>query len=555
MTIAAPAPEVRDDYLSVGAGPFVGHWQIDDAGEVAVWVAGALKILGTDYSVSGVGGSFFSVTLSVAPPTNTPVTLLRSQTLAQQSGYSPGEKFPARRVEKDFDKAIKICQMFGEKFRRVVSFAVTSLKQDIFMDDPVDTKFAYYDGATNKIKWATVAPAGTLPDPVTIARGGTGATTAAAARTALAVPGLTTVNAFTQRQDFGRGVDVASATALTPGSDGNYFHVTGVTTITSIAGAPAGSMLFLRFTGALTLTHGATLILPTSANILTAANDTAVFISDAPGTWRCIGYMRASGQSLAASTTPLGALVGLVVSNSAGDPTNDIDISAGAVTDDNATLTSRVTMILPAGITKQLDALWAVGTNQGMRDTGAIADGTWHLFVIMRSDTGVVDAIASASPTAPLMPTSYDKKWRFLSITREGGVITPISHDGDVVLRKASKLDVDAPNPGIAAVLYPLSVPTGIKVIALFNIIYAQAGTSHGIYVSSPDQNDEQTSVSAAPLESVSGSGVSSAGAGGFLRVRTDTLGRIRIRQNASAAGDFVRVALLGYEDYKRRSG
>jgi hypothetical protein len=53
------------------------------------------------------------------------------------------------------------------------------------------------------------------------------------------------------------------------------------------------------FSGALILTHNATsLILPTGANITTAAGDTAVFLSLGSGNWRCVEYMRASGAAL-----------------------------------------------------------------------------------------------------------------------------------------------------------------------------------------------------------------------------------------------------------------
>jgi hypothetical protein len=45
----------------------------------------------------------------------------------------------------------------------------------------------------------------------------------------------------------------------------------------------------------LTLTHNATsLILPGATNITTAANDTALLISEGSGNWRCWSYTRAA---------------------------------------------------------------------------------------------------------------------------------------------------------------------------------------------------------------------------------------------------------------------
>jgi hypothetical protein len=93
-----------------------------------------------------------------------------------------------------------------------------------------------------------------------------------------------------------KGADVASAGALTLGSDGNYFDITGTTTITSIATKGIGTIVHLHFDGALTLTHDAAdLVLPGAADITTAAGDEATFIEYATGDWRCINYQKAIG--------------------------------------------------------------------------------------------------------------------------------------------------------------------------------------------------------------------------------------------------------------------
>lgn len=70
--------------------------------------------------------------------------------------------------------------------------------------------------------------------------------------------------------------------------------VTGTTTITGLGTATAGTMRNVSFAGALTLTHNATsLILPTGANITTAAGDYAYFLSLGSGNWRCLSYLPA----------------------------------------------------------------------------------------------------------------------------------------------------------------------------------------------------------------------------------------------------------------------
>ena len=99
---------------------------------------------------------------------------------------------------------------------------------------------------------------------------------------------------------WSQGADVASTGALPVLTDGNYFDVTGTTAITSInTTGGVGTLIKLHFDGALTLTHHATdLILPSGANITTAAGDEAEFIEYAAGDYRCTNYSKASGEAV-----------------------------------------------------------------------------------------------------------------------------------------------------------------------------------------------------------------------------------------------------------------
>jgi hypothetical protein len=98
-----------------------------------------------------------------------------------------------------------------------------------------------------------------------------------------------------------QGSDVASSGTISIG-EGGYFNITGTTTITDIdfATDKAGRKAWVKFAGILTLTHnGSTLILPTGANITTAAGDTACFVSEGSDAVRCVSYNRASGAAVA----------------------------------------------------------------------------------------------------------------------------------------------------------------------------------------------------------------------------------------------------------------
>lgn len=108
-----------------------------------------------------------------------------------------------------------------------------------------------------------------------------------------------------------RGTALPSAATVNIGAaTGEYLHITGSTTITAFDTAQAGTERIVVFDGALTLTHSATsLILPTAANITTAAGDAARFRSEGSGNWRCVGYTRADGSSLGGSRLQVGTAV------------------------------------------------------------------------------------------------------------------------------------------------------------------------------------------------------------------------------------------------------
>ena len=111
------------------------------------------------------------------------------------------------------------------------------------------------------------------------------------------------LNSNSHQIQWSKGADVASATALPVLTDGNYFDVTGTTAITSINTTKIGTIVKLHFDGILTLTHHATnLILPSAANITTAAGDEAEFIEYAPNDYRCTNYSRASGDPVTGGT-------------------------------------------------------------------------------------------------------------------------------------------------------------------------------------------------------------------------------------------------------------
>lgn len=86
----------------------------------------------------------------------------------------------------------------------------------------------------------------------------------------------------------------SSSTTDLLGSAALFCLISGTTTITSL-GTGTNRVKVARFSGALTLTHNATsLILPGGANIVTAAGDVMIVVSDGSSNARVVSYQRAA---------------------------------------------------------------------------------------------------------------------------------------------------------------------------------------------------------------------------------------------------------------------
>jgi hypothetical protein len=170
---------------------------------------------------------------------------------------------------------------------------------------------------------------------------------------------------------------------------------------------------------------------------------------------------------------------GLTLSNNGSDATNDIDIAVGSAASDG---TTPYLMTLASALTKRLDASWAVGTNQGGLDTGSIANTTYHVWLIQRSDTGVVDVLFSTSATSPTMPTNYDRKRRIGSILRESAAIVGFKQYNKRFLRNAPKIDSTVATAFTSETI-TLSIPAGIPVRPIFGSQLVLAASTNVVYL------------------------------------------------------------------------
>lgn len=357
---------------------------------------------------------------------------------------------------------------------------------------------------------------------------------------------------------------------------GDYVHVTGTNTITSLGTAAyAGDERTVIFDGALILTHNATTLqIPGGASITTAAGDRMQVRADTTANMIVTGYWRASGAAVFATQSANTVLAG-PSTGSAALPTfravTGFDLPlrsylAGctmSTAGSSATMTIAACqatdstnvqgMTLSSSISKTTSA-WTVGTGNGCLDSGAIANNTWyHFYLIMRTDTGVTDILCSTSASAPTMPASYTPKRRIgAGLTNGSAQWVLFSQTGDQFLWSVPVLDVSATNPGTSAVSRTLSVPTGVKVEAIINSEVLSTTVNPAWYLSSLDASDQAPSSTVSPL-ATQGTLTTNVRQYMHMRILTNTSAQIRSRLDASDGNVVLYIASLGWIDRRGR--
>jgi hypothetical protein len=239
-------------------------------------------------------------------------------------------------------------------------------------------------------------------------------------------------------------------------------------------------------------------------------------------------------------------LAGLTLSTAGSSAT--FSVAAGIAAD-----STNVDMLTLAASISKTTGAWAVGTGNGALDTGAIAASTWyHVWLIKRTDTSVVDVLVSLSATAPTMPTSYTEKRRIGSMKTNGSSQwTSFVQLGDEFLWGTSVLDVNVTTLGTTATLYTLSVPTSVQVRARCRGYVTGGSTFQAVLITSPDETSQAVNV---PVGN--GTGInpvaSAAQYFGELQVRTNTSGQVRAIANLASTN--LTVVTYGWFDDRGKS-
>jgi hypothetical protein len=249
--------------------------------------------------------------------------------------------------------------------------------------------------------------------------------------------------------------------------------------------------------------------------------------------------------SLPTIPPPRSYLAGLGLSTAGSSTT--FTVAAGSATD-----SANVDTITLASAMSKTTAAWAAGSgNGGLGPSVTLANSTWyHVHLIKNLSGPAVDVLFSNLASGPSLPGGYTEYRRLGSIlTNASGQWVLFSQNGDEFLFTVPMTDVNTSTLGTTASLFPLSVPTGIQVNALFRASISSATAGISILVTSPDETSSAVGTPAGNA-SLTNANTTSSGRMTF-NLRTDTSGRIRAVASA-AATTFV-VATYGWIDTRGR--
>ena len=276
----------------------------------------------------------------------------------------------------------------------------------------------------------------------------------------------------------------------------------------------------------------------------------------ASGTTADASQVNANFAALVSCANSNAALAGYLsgLQLSAAGSSSTFGIATGVATDS----TAAASMSLVTAYNKTTSS-WAVGSGVGSLDTGSIANNTWyHVFLIERTDTGVVDVLVSLSATTPTLPTSYTLSRRIGSMKTDGSARwIAFSQFGDQFIwasNVASVIDVNY-NSTTTQSAQTLNVPTGVRVVArIRGFFQGPTSAQTTLTLSSPSEVSLTTSNPSYPSTSYVDAGANGTNQGFTADVLTNTTAQVNVVANSSSGSNLVRMTAYGWYDARGKN-
>ena len=374
----------------------------------------------TDYTLAGAtdknGGT---LTATVVPATGEVLVIKLDVPFTQVKPFPLGGPFPSVQVEEMGDLAAMASSKNNENFKRTLHVPESDSQNDTDLELPIDSArastFLAFDTAGKPIAAAgtsaNLGPVSTYIDTLLPAA------TAAAGRAIL---------------ELAKGADIASASPLVLGTDGNYFDVTGTTGFSQIT-CIAGVLFMLQFDDVLTMTDGANLDLG-GVDITTAIGDRGIFFAIADNVAQLVSPMKhESYQRIINTGAKIGTTagwtiqtnddLGLIATCQASKTAATLAIPVpGLKIGDKITAFSVVGQIESAGNTVTLDA-------DLRKHTAAAADVSDASVNTITQISVTADTIISSSRTGLVEVVAADETF-YVLLTATTGVLTDIALQG-----------------------------------------------------------------------------------------------------------------------------
>jgi hypothetical protein len=239
-------------------------------------------------------------------------------------------------------------------------------------------------------------------------------------------------------------------------------------------------------------------------------------------------------------------LAGLLLSTAGSSTT--FTVAAGVAVD-----SSNVDVISLAASLSKTTSTWSVGAAGGSLDAGSIAANTWyHVYIIKRPDTQVVDIAISLSATNPnntsaFVPAAYTEYRRIGAMKTNGSSQwTSFLQLGDDFLWLVPVLNANGLTCSTTSANKSVEVPPGLSFpVQLISELVVTSSTTVALLIYAPDTGTQSTGTPAGNNQQfASGSVIAVAGS---FTVRTNTSGQVGVVASANTGTYFF--STIGYTD------